>query len=390
MKIIHTADWHLGKLVNGVHMTEDQRYILKQFINYIKEENPDCIIIAGDIYDRAIPPTEAVQLLDDTLAEIVSELKIPVIAIGGNHDSPSRLNFGTGLMESKGLYLKGGLDDKLNPVILKDEYGEVHFHLIPYSDPSTVRYLFGDEEIKSHDDAMRKITTEIKENMDKNARHIAISHSFVTPYGEEKENTSESERPLSIGGAEYVSAHHFKDFNYTALGHLHQAHNVLNETIRYSGSLLKYSLSEENHIKGFYKIDLDGTGNIEVTKEILTPKRDLRSVTGLLNDILTHEKNDDYVFINLLDETPVISPMEKVRTVYPNAMHVSRQSVLNYTLSSSKPGKEQAQLTPLEKYESFFKQVKGVELSSDQIEIMHEVMNDLLLEEREVTKERIH
>lgn len=389
MKIIHTADWHLGKLVNGVHMTEDQAYILKQFINYVKEEKPDCIIIAGDIYDRAIPPTEAVQLLDDTLAEIVSELKIPVIAIGGNHDSPSRLNFGTGLMESKGLYLKGGLDNKLDPVILKDEYGEVHFHLIPYSDPSTVRYLFEDEDIKSHDDAMRKITTEIKKNMDKTARHIAISHSFVTPYGEAEENTSESERPLSIGGAEYVSAHHFKAFNYTALGHLHRAHMVLDDSIRYSGSLLKYSLSEENHVKGFYEIDLDEEGNIKVKKEILTPKRDLRSVTGLMKDILTHKKNDDYVFINLLDETPVISPMEKVRTVYPNAMHVSRQSVLNYALSTEQKAEEKDLLTPLEKYESFFKQVKGVELTSDQLDIMHEVMNDLLLDEREVTKEEI-
>lgn len=387
MKIIHTADWHLGKIVNGIHMTEDQAYILTEFISYIKEEKPDCIIIAGDIYDRAIPPTEAVQLLNDTLAEIVLDIEIPVIAIGGNHDSPSRLDFGTGLMESRGLYLQGGLDNKLAPVVLEDEYGEVHFHLIPYSDPSTARFLFEDETIKSHDDAMRKVTREIKKNFDKDARHIAISHAFVTPYGEEEENTSESERPLSIGGAEYVSAHHFKGFDYTALGHLHRAHTVLNDSIRYSGSLLKYSLSEENHVKGFYVIDLDGKGNVEVKKEIFTPKRDLRSVTGKMDDILTHDKNEDYVFINLLDETPVLSPMEKVRTVYPNAMHVTRQAALNYTLSSKATTKAQAQLTPLEKYDLFFKEVKGAELTTEQKEIMNEVMDDLLLEAREVTKE---
>lgn len=390
MKIIHTADWHLGKLVNGVHMTEDQAYVLKQFIQYLKEANPDCIIIAGDLYDRAIPPTEAVQLLNETLAEIILKLKIPVIAIGGNHDSPSRLDFGTGLMESKGLYLKGGLDASLNPIILSDEYGDVHFHLIPYSDPSTVRYLFEDDEIKSHDDAMRKITTEIKSKMDEESRHVAISHSFVTPYGEEEENTSESERPLSIGGAEYVSAHHFKGFNYTALGHLHRAHYVLDESIRYSGSILKYSLSEENHVKGFYVIELDEKGDVEVEKVKLTAKRDIKSVSGYINEILTHEKSEDYVFINLLDETPVISPMEKVRTVYPNAMHVSRQSVLNYTMSQKSTTEDKSTLTPLEKYELFYKEVKGTQLTIDQLEIMQQVLEDLLLEEREVTKEEAH
>src|SRR5699024_6303188 len=145
----------------------------------------------GDKYDRAIPPTEAVQLLNDTLAKNILDLEIPVIAIGGNHDSPSRLDFGTGLMESSGLYLKGGLDYQLDPVVLKDEHGEVHFHLIPYSYPSTVRYLFNDDDFTSHEYAMQKITTEIKNNWDKDARHIAISHAFVTPYGEEVERSEE-------------------------------------------------------------------------------------------------------------------------------------------------------------------------------------------------------
>lgn len=387
MKIIHTADWHLGKLVNGVHMTEDQAYILEKFINYLKREKPDCLIIAGDIYDRAVPPTEAVKLLNETLATIILDLNISVIAIGGNHDSPSRLDFGTGLMESKGFYLQGSLDKKLEPVVLQDEYGEVHFHLIPYSDPSTVRFLFEDEDIKSHDDAMRKITTQIKNNWDTGARHIAVSHAFVTPYGEEEENTSDSERPLSIGGAEYVSAHHFKEFNYTALGHLHRAHKVLNDSIRYSGSLLKYSLSEENHEKGFYMIEIDGEGNTQIKKEVIKPKRDLRSVIGTIEEILEHKKNDDYVFINLLNETPVRSPMEQVRSVYPNAMHVTRQATLNYALPIKKETKKQTQLTPIERYELFFEEVKGIAMTSKQKEIMYEVMDDLLLDEREVIKE---
>src|SRR5699024_11095936 len=151
----------------GVHKTEDQAYILKQLINAIKKEKPDCVIIAGDIYDRAVPPTGAVQLLNKTIAKIILELKTPIIAFVIHHDSTSRLDYVTGLRESKGLYLKGGVDYKLDPIILEDEFGEVHFHLIPYSDPSTVRHLFGDEEIKSHDDAKRKITDEIKFKMDK-------------------------------------------------------------------------------------------------------------------------------------------------------------------------------------------------------------------------------
>src|SRR5699024_5926082 len=369
MKIIHTADWHLGKLVNGVHMTEDQAYILENFINYLKREKPDCLIIAGDIYDRAVPPTEAVKLLNETLATIILDLNISVIAVAGNHDSPSRLDFGTGLMESKGLYLQGSLDKKLEPVVLQDEHGEVHFHLIPYSDPSTVRFLFEDEDIKSHDDAMRKITTQIKNNWDTSARHIAVSHAFVTPYGEEEENTSDSERPLSIGGAEYVSAHHFKEFNYTALGHLHRAHTVLNDSIRYSGSLLKYSLSEENHEKGFYMVKIDGEGNTQIKKEVIKPKRDLRSVIGTIEEILEHKKNDDYVFINLLNETPVRSPMEQVRSIYPNAMHVTRQATLNYALPTKKETKKQTQLTPIERYELFFEEVKGIAMTSKQKEI---------------------
>lgn len=390
MKIFHTADWHLGKLVQGIHMTEDQAFVLDLFIKKIKIEKPDCIIIAGDIYDRAVPPTEAVHLLNSVLAEIVLELKIPVIAIGGNHDSPSRLDFGTGIMENNGLYLKGSLDAKLEPIVLNDAFGEVHFHLIPYADPSTVSYLFDDETIRSHDDAMRKITNEIKLKMDKKARHVAIGHAFVTPYGEEEENTSDSERPLSIGGAEYVSAHHFKMFDYTALGHLHRAHMVLDDNIRYSGSLLKYSLSEENHVKGYYIIDLDERGEINLTKEKIIPRRDLRTITGKMDEILQQDLNEDYVFINLLDEMPVLSPMEKVRTVYPNAMHVTRKSQMNYQNNNEKKQIDEVKKTPLERYKTFFKEVKGIDLTNEQNEVMTEVLNDLLLEEREVFKEDLN
>ena len=172
---------------------------------------------------------------------------------------------------------------------------------------------------------MKKIIDSIREKMISNARHVFVGHAFVTPQGESEDNTSDSERPLAIGGAEYVSAHLFEPFQYTALGHLHQAHYVLNETIRYAGSPLKYSISEEHHSKGFYIVELDGEGNAMVEKRELKPKHDMRTVEGKIEEILQHSVSEDYVFVKLLDETPVLFPMEKVRSVYPNAMHVERK-----------------------------------------------------------------
>lgn len=273
MKIFHTADWHLGKLVQGVYMTEDQAYILQQFLADIDQEKPDVIIVAGDLYDRAVPPTEAVRLLDDIFAEIVLKRHIPLISIAGNHDSPGRLHFGSQLMKESGLHIVGNLDDKLSPVVLNDEFGEVHFHLIPYADPSQVRYVFDDDSIKTHQSAMKRITDELKKKMDPEKRHIFVGHAFVTSHGQEEENTSESERPLAIGGTECIDAALFEPFHYTALGHLHQAHFVLNETIRYAGSPLKYSISEENHKKGYLIVDLAEDGQVTIEEIIATAER---------------------------------------------------------------------------------------------------------------------
>jgi DNA repair protein SbcD/Mre11 len=192
MKFIHTADWHLGKLVQGVYMTEDQRYVLKQLVETVEREKPDAVIIAGDLYDRAIPPTEAVDLLDELLEKIVIELNTPLLAISGNHDSPDRLDFATGIMEARGLHLVGQLKGTMKPVVLRDEYGEVHFHLVPYADPAQVRYTLGDDEIRSHDDAMLAITSRIEAAMDQAARHVFVGHAFVTPGARPEENTSQS------------------------------------------------------------------------------------------------------------------------------------------------------------------------------------------------------
>ncbi len=379
MKFFHTADWHLGKLVQGVYMTEDQRFILDQFVEAIEKQQPDCVIIAGDLYDRAVPPTEAVNLLDETLAKIVLELKTPVFAVAGNHDSPGRLNFGSRVFRKNGIHIAGHVTKDPTPAVIEDEFGEVHIHLLPYADPSQVRYTLENQEIRSHNDAAKALTEKIAQSLDPNARHIAVGHAFVTPHGEQQENTSDSERPLSIGGAEHVEARHFEAFHYTALGHLHQAHYVLNETIRYAGSPLKYSISEERHQKGFLIVDIDGEGKTTVEKQLLTPKRDMRTVEAFMEDLLRHEMNEDYVFVKLLDETPILYPMEKIRSVYPNAMHVERKLIRG--VGGESQSSSRREMDPLKLFHAFYEEVKG-EAANEQTEtIFKEVLEEFLQEE---------
>jgi len=386
MKLFHTADWHLGKLVQGVYMTEDQRFVLRQFLRAIEEEKPDAVIIAGDLYDRAVPPTEAVELLDELFKHIVIDLNTPVLAISGNHDSPDRINFGTKLMENRGLYLSGALKLDSKPVILSDEHGEVHFHLVPFADPAQVRHLMQDESIRSHDDAMKAIVTRLCENMNPKARHVLIGHAFVTPKGEAEANTSDSERPLAIGGAEHVSASHFAPFHYTALGHLHQAHYVLNETIQYAGSPLKYSVSEESHKKGYLIIEMAGGGEVTVSKRELKPRHDMRRVIAPLEELEKHPINEDYVFVTLLNDNPVLFPMEKVRAVYPNALHVERRaaSVRNTEELSGVEGTSagsRREANPAQLFESFYSEVKGMPLSESKKELFADALAALLREE---------
>lgn len=381
LKIFHTADWHLGKLVQGVYMTEDQEYVLQQFYEAIEQEKPDAVIIAGDLYDRAVPPTDAVALFDNALKKIVVDLGVPVLAIAGNHDSPGRLQFGSQFMQENGVYLAGQMKKEIEPVVLTDEFGEVHFYLVPFADPSIVRNLHDDEDIKNHNSAMAKITEIIQENKNPNARHIFVGHAFVTPHGESEANTSDSERPIAIGGAEYVAAHLFDDFHYTALGHLHRAHYVRDEKIRYAGSPLKYSISEENHEKGFYIVTLDGEGQVEVEKRPLKPRRDMRTVEATMEEINKHEPNEDYIFVKLLDQTPVIHPMEKIRAIYPNAMHVERKNFFSESKVKATDQQLRSQLTDFELFEAFYEEMKGEKADEETKALFEEVLHDVIHKE---------
>nr|WP_272898764.1 exonuclease SbcCD subunit D [Paenibacillus sp. MMS18-CY102] len=384
--MFHTADWHLGKLVQGVYMTDDQRYVLEQFVAAVKEEKPDAVIIAGDLYDRAIPPTEAVDLLDELFRRLIMEGETSVLAIAGNHDSPDRLDFGTRLMESRGLHLAGRLRADFKPVVLHDEHGEVHVYLVPYADPAQVRLTLEDDSIRSHDDAMRAIVARIEEQADPHARRVFVGHAFVTQGGEPQPNTSESERPLAIGGAEHVNAAHLRRFHYSALGHLHQAHHVGDERIRYAGSPLKYSCSEANHRKGWLVVEMDASGAVQVEKRELNPLRDMRRVSASIEEIENeHARSDDYVFVTLLNDNPVLFPMEKVRAVYPNALHVERRLASAPLLVEEGDGTDsrtaRQAADPIELFAAFYHEVKGIPLEADKRKLFEETFLDVVKSE---------
>lgn len=381
MKIFHTADWHLGKLVQGVSMTEDQRYVLRQFVQAIEEEKPDVVIVAGDLFDRAVAPVEAVNLLNEVLANIVLKTKTPVLCIAGNHDSPGRVEFGSQLMRASGLHMVGHLTANLKPVVLRDDFGEVHFHLVPFAEPSQVKHMLQDDTIQTHQDAMKKLTEYLGETLSPTARHVFIGHAFVTKYGQQEKNTSDSERPLAIGGSECVDAAVFEKFHYVALGHLHQAHFVLNERIQYAGSPLKYSMSEHQHQKGYLEVMLDGDGQVTIEKKLLKPRRDLRVVEGKMEVLLKLPVCEDYVFIRLTDEHPVLSAMERIRTVFPNVLHIGRVIERNSYEQSSIV--ERGAMDDLTLFKAFYNEITGNEPKETVETLFKEVLQELLEDQRE-------
>lgn len=381
MKIIHTGDWHIGKMVHQVHMTEDQEYILKEFIQLIKEEKPDVVVIAGDLYDRSVPPVTAVDLLDRVLTKILVDLNTPIIAIAGNHDSGDRLGFANQILKNKGLYLYGKLINPISPIVIKDEYGIVNFYPIPYADPAEVRHIIESEDIHNHNDAMKAIIDSIKEVMNKDQRNILVAHGFVIGAGER--DTCESERPLSIGGTEFIDISHFQGFNYTALGHLHGAQKVGDDKVRYSGSLLKYSFSEWKQNKSVTIVNLDENGEVSIELKSLTPAKDMRVIKGKMEDLLNPEvyKNsnvNDYIYVDLSDEGEIIEPMSKLRVVYPNILKLTRNSFNRKTGNDiNSVAEDYNNKTMLELFDEFYTNITGREFTEEKKEVLIKILKDV-------------
>jgi exonuclease SbcD len=357
MKFIHTADWHLGRLFHGVHLTEDQAQILDQVLDLVRDTSPDAFIIAGDVYDRAVPPPEAVKLLDDVLSRLVLGLGVPTIIIAGNHDSAQRLGFGSRLLAEQRLNVVTSVGHEAVRVTLQDDHGPVHFFPVPYCEPAVVRWELDDDSIRDHQTAMERVTARARHASPQAERSVLIAHGFVAG-GQQ----SDSERPLSVGGAEQVDAGVLTGFNYVALGHLHRPQTAGGDHIRYSGSLLKYSFSEADHVKGVNLVEMDAQGECRVEQIVLEPVRDVRRIEGYLTEILSNpeegERAGDYLAVSLLDKGAILDVMAKLRTVYPNVLHVERPHL---TLRADRRGDSVDRRTrgDWELFADFFREVTG-------------------------------
>lgn len=330
MKFIHTADWHLGKLLKEHSMTKDQEWLLNnQFLPLVDDEKPDVILLSGDVYDRSYPPEEAVELFDRMTEEIVGKRKIPFIIISGNHDSAERLAVASRLLKWQGLYIFGPLT-RLFPVILEDAGGKVAFCPLPYAEPARVRVMMntlglkGADQVHSYEEAETVLSRYLLSLLPAEPlRKVALAHAFAaggTP--------SESERPLSIGGYDRISDAVFEDYDYTALGHLHRPQKTQKESekIQYSGSLMRYSFDEVNQKKGVIVGELDKEGKVHTTFHEMVPRYQVRCMEGAFDTLMSEETepSDDYLQIRLNDETPVIDAMPKLRTKFPHALGVEQ------------------------------------------------------------------
>jgi len=332
MRFLHLGDLHLGKVINNFSMLEDQRHILQQIIEKVKEEKPDAVLIAGDIYDRSVPPAAAVSLYNDFLKALLIDEKVPVLAIAGNHDGADMIHFGNELFESANYFVAGHYTAALRKIVLHDQWGPVNFYLLPFADHAVVREALDNKEIKTLEDACQK-TMELNP-LDTTARNVLITHHYVSG-GIQALEESDSEKRLVIGGKETVAASIFERFHYVALGHLHRAQPVQSSKIRYSGSILKYSFSEEKDTKSITLVEIDQQGNIQASHLPLKPARDVRTLKGTLEELLNSPSTDDYLRIILTDEGELLEPMAKLREVYPHIMSLSLERDLSERFKSS-------------------------------------------------------
>ena len=380
MKILHTADWHLGKIVNAVHMTEDQAFVLDQLFDIIDSEQPDCVVISGDIYDRSIPPKEAVDLFDRTITKLSRDYDFPVLVTSGNHDSPDRLQFGRALFRDNQLYFETKLTATIEQVTVQDEYGPVTFHLIPFFEPNEVRYHFQIDAMLSHHEAMEVVIQSIRDRVDLSERHVILAHAFIAGGME----TDSEERLSMIGGSPYVDQSVFDGFDYVALGHLHQPQQVKRLNVQYSGSLLKYSFSEARHKKSVTIVNLSGKDNVTIERHLLKPKRDLRIIEGTFHDMMTQiEASDDYLLIRLADTEEVIDPMSDLRKKFPNILR------LEYKRTHRDVQLDELDQTPVTErmsdealFEHFYQEMTGKAMTDDEQALLAEGLAAIKSQER--------
>ncbi|MCR5150569.1 MAG: exonuclease SbcCD subunit D [Clostridiales bacterium] len=374
MKLIHLSDLHLGKRVNEFSMAEDQEYILKKIINIIDSEKPDGVIIAGDVYDKPIPPTEAIELFDSFLFRL-SQMNLQVFIISGNHDSPERLSFANRLIDQSGIHISRDYNGEVTPFTLNDEYGEVRIYMLPFIKPVHVRQFFPDEAVESYTDAVR--TAVNKMEVSDSVRNVIVTHQFVTGAAR-----SESEE-ISVGGSDNVDASVFNGFDYVALGHIHNPQNIGAERIRYCGTPLKYSFSEASHQKSVTVVELKEKGSLSVKSIELVPLRDMVELKGTYDELTLKSFYEgtsyqtDYVHITLTDEDDIPGAVSRLRVIYQNLMKLDYDNKRTRHNARISGAGDVENKTPLDLFAEFYVKQNGYEMTGEQLGFMKEMIEKI-------------
>jgi exonuclease SbcD len=378
MRFIHTSDWHLGRSLCGERLIEDHRHVLGQLVQVAKDFRAEAMLVAGDLYDRAVPAPDAVQLLDEVVSELVLGCGVNVFVIAGNHDSATRLGFGAKIMAQNRLHMAGSLREGPHVVRLLDAAGEIACCTVPYAEPVIAAEELACPSICDHDTAMRAAVERIRAAVP-SGRSVLMAHGFV-PGAEE----SESERALTVGGAGTVGADAFDGFDYVALGHLHRAQEIGDGRIRYSGSILKYAFSEEKHAKSVELVEMDAAGRCRVERALLIPRREVRTLSGRFDELLRNPSGNrgDLLAVTLLDATPILDAKLRLSEIYPNVLQVQQPNFLRPGAgpleSPDYGGMQDSDL-----FAAFFAQVNGREMTPEEAAELKTALDAFRMTQRE-------
>lgn len=374
MRFVHTADWHIGRQLHGTSLIEDQAWWLDRFVELVDAEKPDAVVIAGDVYDRAVPPADAVALLDDAITRIVRDLEVPVMLVAGNHDSPERLGFGARMFAKAGLHVAGELAAHVVSVVVGEGADATRFWLLPYADAIETRGVLGRTDIHDHEAAVGACIETIRHAGATEPRQVLVTHHFVAGGV-----TSDSERGLTVGGTGAVSASLFEGFHFVALGHLHRRQTI-DGRIHYPGSALKYAFDESKTTKAVSIVDLRDDG-AEIRSVELGARRDVRRVEGGFDEVLAHgpfdDHRDDYVEVILSDAVMPPDALGRLREFYPNLLNLTRSADAFAPDSAEAPETRNVErLTDEELYQRFFAAVTGDDLPDELRETLHELLQE--------------
>ncbi len=370
MKFLHLSDLHLGKRVNEFPMLADQKAILAQILKIADDERPNAVLIAGDVYDKSVPPVEAVELFDDFLVKLAAR-KLPVYVIGGNHDSPERLAFCNRLIDASGIHISPAYGGDVRPLSLADGYGKVNIYMLPFVKPANVRRYFPEEQIESYTDAVRVAISKMQVNAAE--RNLLVTHQFVT--GAARCDSEE----ISVGGADNVDLSVFDAFDYVALGHIHGAQNI-SPRVRYCGTPLKYSFSEAKQQKSVTVAELKEKGTLEIRTVPLTPERDMHEIRGTYEEIASKNfyenttYRSDYMHVTLTDETDVPDAMAKLRVIYRNLMTLSYDNTRTRARTELGAAAETEKKTPLDLFAEFYEKQNGAPMDEEQRAFVRELI----------------